>query len=227
MQQQQPTGLLSPETRPEPEALRLKVCGMTQPANLAAVAALQPDFLGFIFYPQSSRYVGAQLSRAELAALPAGVRKVGVFVDEDSAAILARVAELGLDLVQLHGHETPTQCAVLTAAGVLVIKAFSVGEEFDFQLLKPYVGSVEYFLFDTKGKQPGGNGTAFNWNLLTAYSLPVPYFLAGGLGMDHLAALRNLRLPGLFALDLNSRFETAPGVKDAAMLRRMFDTLRT
>ncbi|MBC8085510.1 MAG: phosphoribosylanthranilate isomerase [Hymenobacter sp.] len=209
-----------------PTAPYIKVCGMREPASLAAVAALRPDFLGFIFYPQSSRYVGARLSRAELAALPAGIRKVGVFVDELVEHILARVVEFGLDLAQLHGAETPAECAAVQAAGVPVSKAFAVDETFDFARLQPYVGSVTYFLFDTKGNQPGGNGTAFDWNLLTAYDLPVPYFLAGGLGPEHAATLRNLRLPGLFALDLNSRFETAPGVKDPVALRRLFDSLR-
>jgi phosphoribosylanthranilate isomerase len=204
----------------------LKVCGMRLPENLAAVATLQPDFLGFIFYPKSSRYVGTQLNQADLAALPAGIRKVGVFVNETVDAVLARVAEFGLNLVQLHGQETPTECARLQAAGVPVIKAFSVGEEFSFDRLQPYVGHVDYFLFDTKGAQPGGNGTTFNWNLLATYNLPVPYFLAGGLGLEEAEALRNLRLPGLFALDLNSRFETEPGVKDAGLLRKMFDSLR-
>lgn len=204
----------------------LKVCGMRQPANLSAVAALRPDFLGFIFYPKSSRYMGIQLSQADLVALPAGIRKVGVFVNETVDAVLARVAEFGLNLVQLHGQETPTECARLQAAGVPVIKAFSVGEEFSFDMLQPYVGHIDYFLFDTKGPQPGGNGTTFNWNLLATYDLPVPYFLAGGLGLEEAEALRNLRLPGLFALDLNSRFETEPGVKDAGLLKKMFDSLR-
>jgi len=199
---------------------------MTRPENLAAVAALRPDFVGLIFYPKSSRYVGTQLSKAELATLPASIRKVGVFVNEGPVAVLARVAELGLDMVQLHGQETPAECAAVQAAGVPVVKAFSVGEEFRFDVLQPYVGSVSYFLFDTKGAQPGGNGTAFDWNLLAAYDLPVPYFLAGGLGVDQAEALRNLRLPGLFALDLNSRFETEPGVKDASLLQKMFDSLR-
>lgn len=200
---------------------------MRLPENLAVVAGLRPDFLGFIFYPKSSRYVGTQLNQADLAALPAGIRKVGVFVNETVDAVLARVVEFGLDVVQLHGQETPTECARLQAAGVPVIKAFSVGEEFSFDVLQPYVGHVDYFLFDTKGAQPGGNGTTFNWNLLTTYDLPVPYFLAGGLGLEQVEALRNLRLPGLFALDLNSRFETEPGVKDVGLLEQMFTSLRT
>ncbi len=107
-----------------------------------------------------------------------------------------------------------------------VVKAFAVGEGFDFAQLQPYVGSVDYFLFDTAGPQPGGNGTAFDWTLLQDYNLPVPYFLAGGIGPEHAAALRNLQLPGLFALDLNSRFETAPGTKDAGRLEAFFQALK-
>ena len=200
---------------------------MREPANVEAVVALQPDFMGFIFYPKSSRYVGEGLKPATLAQVPAGVQKVGVFVDENVEVIKQRIADYGLNLVQLHGHETPATCAALRTAGVGVIKAFAVGEELDFAALQAYVGHVDYFLFDTKGPQPGGNGTAFDWRQLEQYNLPVPYFLAGGLGLEHAETLRNLRLPGLYALDLNSRFEIAPGVKDAELLRQMFTDLRT
>jgi phosphoribosylanthranilate isomerase len=204
----------------------IKVCGMREPTSLAAVVTLQPDFLGFIFYPKSSRYVGEELSAETLATLTAGIRKVGVFVDETTAEIRRRVQEFGLDLVQLHGHEMPAQCQELRESGLAVIKAFSVGTDFDFDLLIPYVGHVNYFLFDTKGAQPGGNGTTFDWSLLERYPLEVPYFLAGGLELAHAEYLRNLRLPGLFALDLNSKFELDPGVKDAHLLGKMFSELR-
>lgn len=204
----------------------IKVCGMRESASLTAVAELQPDFLGFIFYPKSSRYVGEELPAAALATLPTGIRKVGVFVDEATDVIRARVEEFGLDLVQLHGHETPFQCQELRTSGLAVIKAFSVGADFDFNQLLPYVGHVDYFLFDTKGAQPGGNGTTFDWHLLEGYPFEVPYFLAGGLELAHAETLRNLRLPGLFALDLNSKFELQPGVKDAPLLGKMFAELR-
>jgi phosphoribosylanthranilate isomerase len=199
---------------------------MREPASLAAVAALQPDFLGFILYPKSSRYVGEELSAEALAALPGGIRKVGVFVNETTEVIRARVRELVLDLVQLHGHETPAQCQELRTSGLAVVKAFSVDASFDFSSLTLFLGHVDYFLFDTKGEQPGGNGTTFDWRLLERYPFDVPYFLAGGLGLLHAEALRNLRLPGLFALDLNSKFEIEPGVKDAALLQQMFHELR-
>ncbi|WP_240635613.1 phosphoribosylanthranilate isomerase [Hymenobacter rigui] len=204
----------------------LKICGMADADSLRAVAALRPDFLGFIFYPQSKRYVGERLPAAAVRALPAAIRKVGVFVDDDAATVLARVREYDLQLAQLHGHETPETCAAVRAGGVPVVKAFAVGEGFDFAQLQPYVDCVDYFLFDTAGPQPGGNGTAFDWTLLQDYNLPVPYFLAGGIGPEHAAALRNLRLPGLFALDLNSRFETAPGTKDAGRLEAFFQELK-
>ncbi|RPD48381.1 phosphoribosylanthranilate isomerase [Hymenobacter sediminis] len=207
-------------------SVRLKVCGMARPDNLRAVAALRPDFLGFIFYPKSRRYAAPTLSPAAAAAVPAGIQKVGVFVDEDTAVIQERITEYGLQAVQLHGSETPETCGLLRAAGVAVIKAFAVGEQFDFERLRPYLGVVDYFLFDTAGAQPGGNGTAFDWKLLQNYALPVPYFLAGGLALEHADTLRNLQLPGLFALDLNSKFETEPGLKDADLLRQMFSQLR-
>ncbi|MCB2379114.1 phosphoribosylanthranilate isomerase [Hymenobacter sp. BT635] len=207
--------------------LRIKVCGMRQPENIAAVGALEPDFLGFIFYLKSARCVPATLTAAQLPQLPAGCRKVGVFVNESTAVIREKVAQLGLDLVQLHGDETPAQCAELQAAGIPVIKAFAVDAVFDFDQLRPYVSSCTYFLFDTKGEQPGGNGTAFDWRILQGYDLSVPYFLAGGLELEHAAALQQLQLPGLYAVDLNSRFEIQPGIKDAARLAPMFRQLRS
>ncbi|MDU0371529.1 phosphoribosylanthranilate isomerase [Hymenobacter endophyticus] len=209
-----------------PTGLRLKVCGMREAANIAAVAALQPDFLGFIFHPKSSRYAGGRLTPKSLAHLPANICKVGVFVDAPVAEVQARATELGLNAVQLHGSETPAECQALRAAGFTVLKAVAVGEKLDQTALLPYVGHVDYLLFDTAGPQPGGNGTAFNWALLEQYNLPVPYFLAGGLELAQADALRNLRLPGLFALDLNSKFELAPGLKDVDTLRQMFTAIR-
>lgn len=212
---------------PKPAAaLRIKVCGMREAANVAAVAALKPDFLGFIFYPESKRFVADALDAGQLRQLPAGCRKVGVFVDEAPAVIRRQVARYSLDLVQLHGRETPAQCAELEAAGIPVIKAFALDAGFDFETLRPYAPCCTYFLFDTKGEQPGGNGTTFNWELLQNYPLEVPYFLAGGLDEQHAEALAQLHLPGLYAVDLNSRFEVQPGLKDDSKLARMFTSLR-
>jgi len=206
--------------------LRIKVCGMRTDANIREVANLGVDFMGFIFYEKSPRCAVPALSPRTLDQLPPSVLKVGVFVDETTATIRQRVVEYALDLVQLHGHESPAQCAELRATGILVIKSFSVGEEFDFAQTAPYVECCNYFLFDTKGPALGGNGTTFNWQLLASYNLSVPYFLAGGLDLAHAHELQTLRLPGLFGIDLNSRFELSPGEKDVAKLRQLFQRLR-
>ncbi|WP_226163358.1 phosphoribosylanthranilate isomerase [Hymenobacter terricola] len=209
-----------------PSRLLVKVCGMRDAAALAAVAALGPDFLGFIFAPRSPRFVGDALAPEVVRALPPAIWKVGVFVNETTENILATAHRFGLAAVQLHGHETPVQCEELNDAGLLVMKAFAVGEAVDFAALLPYVPYCDFFLFDTKGAAPGGNGAIFNWNLLTDYNLPVPYFLAGGLALEHAAELAALRLPGLVGVDLNSGFETEPGVKDAGRVGEMLAALR-
>ena len=208
-----------------PSRLLVKVCGMRDAVALTEVAALGPDFLGFIFAPKSPRFVGEALAPELVRALPPSIWKVGVFVNETTENILAIAKRFGLAAVQLHGQETSAQCEELSEAGLLVMKAFSVGQAVDFAALLPYVPYCDFFLFDTKGAAPGGNGAIFDWNLLSGYNLPVPYFLAGGLGLEHAAELAVLRLPGLVGVDLNSGFETAPGVKDAGRLAQMLTQL--
>ena len=160
----------------------------------------------------------ALFGMAPFVAMTVGCLAGGVLND----AIAKR---FGLAAVQLHGQETSAQCEELNEAGLLVMKAFSVGQVVDFAALLPYVPYCDFFLFDTKGAAPGGNGAIFDWNLLSGYNLPVPYFLAGGLGLEHAAELAVLRLPGLVGVDLNSGFETAPGVKDAGRLAQMLTQL--
>lgn len=213
-------------TRATPSRLLVKVCGQRDAAALAAVGALEPDFLGFIFAPASPRFVGTALAPELLQRLPPNIWKVGVFVNETTENILAISRRFGLGAAQLHGQETPAQCEELSDAGLLVIKVFSVGPAVDFATLLPYVPHCDFFLFDTKGAGPGGNGTLFDWQLLAGYNLPVPYFLAGGLRLEHAAELAALRLPGLVGVDLNSGFETAPGVKDAGRVEQMLTQLR-
>jgi len=197
-----------------PSRLLVKVCGMREAASLVAVAGLDPDFLGFIFSPVSPRYMGDVLTPDLVQGLPDRVQRVGVFVNEPAAQVLATACRFGLNFVQLHGQELPAQCAELQAAGLRVIKAFGVGEGFDFETLGPYVPYCDYFLFDAQGPAPGGNGRVFDWRVLEHYHWPVPYLLAGGLRPEHAAVVRNLQLPGLAGIDLNSGFEIAPGVKD-------------
>ncbi|GAB2952019.1 phosphoribosylanthranilate isomerase [Hymenobacter coalescens] len=211
---------------PTPRADRplLKVCGLKYSDNVAAVAALPVDMLGFIFAPKSPRYALHALDAEQLRALP--VAKVGVFVDEKPAVIRRTALHFGLTAVQLHGRETPAECAELAAAGLPVLKAIGVGEQLDVRRLDAYAPHCAYFVFDTAGPAAGGNGTAFDWELLRGYDLPTPYLLAGGLGPDNAAVLRGLHLPGLAGFDVNSRVEQAPGLKDAGRIQSFITELR-
>lgn len=194
--------------------VKLKICGMKFPENIAAVAALQPDYLGFIFYPGSKRFVDA-LDPQVLANLK-DIRKTGVFVNGSLKEIAEMVALYNLQALQLHGQESPAFMAALRKQhpDLELIKAFGVAEDFDFAELTPYQGLTDYFLFDTKTPEHGGSGQKFNWALLARYTLDTPYFLSGGIDIDTAEALIGIQDPRLHAVDVNSRFESAPGLKD-------------
>ena len=189
--------------------MKLKVCGMQETENIAALASLQPDYMGFIFWEPSKRYCTTVPTD-----IPKHIKKVGVFVDETTKQIKEKVKLFGLDAVQLHGVESPRQCAALLNL-CKVIKAFRIGPDFDFKTLTPYQDHCTYFLFDTQGPLPGGNGTAFDWKLLAGYNLDTPFFLSGGIGLGHVEAIAEIRKRNLpiHALDINSQFESKPGVK--------------
>ena len=189
--------------------MKLKVCGMQETENIAALASLQPDYMGFIFWEPSKRYCTTVPTD-----IPKHIKKVGVFVDETTKQIKEKVKLFGLDAVQLHGDESPRQCAALLNL-CEVIKAFRIGPDFDFKTLTPYQDHCTYFLFDTQGPLPGGNGTAFDWKLLAGYTLYTPFFLSGGIGLGHVEAIAEIRKRNLpiHALDINSQFESKPGVK--------------
>ena len=189
--------------------MKLKVCGMQETENIAALASLQPDYMGFIFWEPSKRYCTTVPTD-----IPKHIKKVGVFVDETTKQIKEKVKLFGLDAVQLHGDEIPRQCAALLNL-CEVIKAFRIGPDFDFKTLTPYQDHCTYFLFDTQGPLPGGNGTAFDWKLLAGYTLDTPFFLSGGIGLGHVEAIAEIRKRNLpiHALDINSLFESKPGVK--------------
>ncbi|MFT2009414.1 phosphoribosylanthranilate isomerase [Pontibacter sp. 13R65] len=199
----------------------IKVCGMREPENVQQVAALAPDFLGFIFYQGSKRFAGAAADLHFVQELPATTKKVGVFVNEQTNTIKSLITELQLNLVQLHGNETPAQCAELQQAGVEVVKAFSVDENSKFEVLDLYEKSCDYFLFDTKGTQYGGNGITFDWRMLEHYHLNKPYFLSGGLNLENISHIKDISKKP-FALDVNSGFELQPGLKDVEKLRQLF-----
>jgi phosphoribosylanthranilate isomerase len=178
--------------------------------NIKAVAALRPDFLGFIFYDQSSRYF-----RGTIPSLPEGIKKVGVFVDAPIAVVNSLIDRHRLDMIQLHGNESPEFCAQFS--DVEVIKVFSIKDEFNFEQLVPYETFCDFFLFDTKGQLPGGNGYTFNWEVLKDYPSKKPYFLSGGIGLDELEQVQNFLSTSYakhcHAIDVNSKFEQEPGLK--------------
>ena len=203
--------------------MKIKVCGLREAGNIEAVAALKPDYMGFIWYAQSPRYV-YRLPEAILRSLPANIVKTAVFVNEHIDIVRALIHQFDFNAVQLHGQESPEYCAELKQE-VQVLKAFGLDEYFDFEQLKAYVGKVDYFLFDTKTEKHGGSGKIFNWDVLNEYTLDVPFFLSGGLSLDNLAEIKNIKHPALYGVDLNSRFETAPGMKDIKKLEQAFDML--
>ncbi|MDR2843153.1 MAG: phosphoribosylanthranilate isomerase [Candidatus Symbiothrix sp.] len=188
--------------------------------NIAEIARLPIDMMGLIFYEKSPRYAG-NLPPEALKPLPASIRKVGVFVNASKETILEKVQPYDLQMVQLHGQETPALCSELRATGIEVIKAFPVAEAADFQLALNYEAACDYFLFDTKTPQYGGSGKQFDWKILSAYTGKTPFFLSGGIGLEDLETIKHLKHPLLYAIDLNSRFETAPGVKDINKLKQL------
>lgn len=204
--------------------MKLKVCGMKYQKNMIEVAKLQPDYLGFIFHEKSTRFFEGNIPE-----LHKSIKKVGVFVNSSLNDILEKVKKHNLDAVQLHGEESPDFCQqchtelVSTSHKIEIIKVFSIKDDFDFENLKPYESVCDYFLFDTKGKLPGGNGYTFNWNVLKKYPSTKPYFLSGGIGLEEmesvLSFLRRQESKFCHAIDVNSKFEIEPGLKHIEKLK--------
>ena len=190
----------------------VKVCGMRDAENIREVEALGIDMMGFIFYPKSSRYVSEQP-----AYLPQKCERVGVFVNEDVENIKKIADNYALDFIQLHGHESIEDVQKLQDRKV--IKAFNIATKEDLDATVPYVGLVDYFLFDTKGPSVGGNGEKFDWSILDAYNGDTPFLLSGGIGPDDAERIKTFRHPKCIGIDLNSRFEIEPGIKDIVKLK--------
>ena len=199
---------------------------MRDPENISGIVAALPDFIGFIFYPKSKRFVGFEPSAEVLEVIPESVKKVGVFVDETPERVLEICRNWNLNVAQLHGNETPEYCRQIRETGITVFKAFSVDEQFKFEKLKAYSGICDCFLFDTKGQLPGGTGHKFNWQLLENYQADAPFFLSGGIGPEDLEAIRSFDHPQLFGLDINSGFEISPAMKDVEKVKRFIIELR-
>ncbi|GGG52295.1 N-(5'-phosphoribosyl)anthranilate isomerase [Croceivirga lutea] len=197
--------------------MKLKICGQNK--NIEEVAALRPDYLGFIFWEPSSRYFDNQMPKIDPL-----IKKVGVFVTATVEEILTTVSAYNLDAIQLHGKESPEYCKSLSIAQrkhnqqIEIIKVFSIKNTFDFSILKSYEPYVDYFLFDTKGDLPGGNGYTFDWTVLQKYPSTTPFFLSGGIGIENvdeiLAFMKTPESNYCYAVDINSKFEDEPGLKN-------------
>ncbi|WP_113653645.1 phosphoribosylanthranilate isomerase [Pedobacter namyangjuensis] len=204
---------------------KIKVCGMSQASNIANVAELQPDYLGFIFYDKSPRAISS-VSAELIKYVPETIKTVGVFVNEDLELVIDNVINYKLKAIQLHGSEDPAYCEALKETGVEVIKAFGIRKGFEFNLLENYLKAVDYFLFDTQTEQHGGSGKQFDWSLLKNYMLDKPYFLSGGIGLEQIEQINEIDDDRLLAIDVNSRFETEPGFKDINKLKQFFNGLQ-
>lgn len=202
--------------------ITIKVCGMKFRDNREALEQLPVDFLGFIFYPGSGRFVG-KIPEAGLFA--SGKKKVAVFVNGDIQKMVQITRNYDIQYIQLHGKESPETCRMLKQQGLKIIKAFNVHENFDFSSLKAYEDFTDFFLFDTKTDLPGGSGKQFNWDVLKNYSGRIPFFLSGGIGPGDQEKIRHLSHPMLFGIDLNSGFEDAPGIKNTGLLRAFIDQI--
>ena len=204
--------------------MKLKICGMKYQENILNVAALSPDYMGFIFYENSPRFIDTYIPE-----IPKSIKKVGVFVNESLEKIKKKAAQYNLNTVQLHGHEAPEFCRELKSGGLEIIKVFSIRNEFDFSRLSAYEPFIDFFLFDTKGQNPGGNGFCFDWNVLRDYDANKPYFLSGGIGVEQLESLKKFKnstaAKQCHAIDINSKFELKPGLKDDIKLKDFIEQL--
>lgn len=203
--------------------MKLKVCGMRSPNNILSLSSLKPDYMGFIFWEPSRRFVSQTTPQ-----LPESITKTGVFVDAPLHYIEEIIQQHQLQALQLHGSESPEFCKKLKKQTQLeLIKAFPVDSDFDFNILKAYETACDYFLFDAKGELPGGNGSQFEWSVLQSYPSKKPFFLSGGIGPGDqvaIASIISLNLP-VYAIDINSKFESEIGLKDVERIRKFKATL--
>jgi len=204
--------------------LKVKVCGIRDKRNLEYLSDAAVDFVGFIFYEKSERYFEkGSIAASEMRNFKK--EKVGVFVDAEINEMVFTAKKYHLDYLQLHGNESPETCLELKNKGFKVIKAIAVGKMLP-ENLSSYESTVDYFLFDTKGKLPGGNGQHFDWDCLKHYALKTPYFLSGGIDPKDAGRITALHSDKLIAVDINSRFEIQPGLKDEGKIKHFIKQLK-
>ena len=207
-------------------AFKIKVCGMTQPDNIRDVASCNPDYLGFIFYDKSKRFVGEELETEVLNGINPSIKKVGVFVNHSTLYIENKIKKYGLSLIQLHGDESVEQCKELKSKGYTIVKVFQVDNDFDFRVIEPYKKQVDYFLFDTKSEGYGGTGKKFDWSIFDRYDNEVPLFLSGGLDIESIEEIKKLSKLNIHALDINSKFEVEAGKKDVDLIKKFIKLVK-
>ena len=207
--------------------LKLKICGMREPDNILEVTALKPDYMGFIFYPESPRFVKSLTYEVVHLASMHDIEPIPVFVDASVSSILQVVEVYHFLNVQLHGHETPSTCAALREKGLNVIKAFPLANAQDLERTKLYRDCCDYFLFDTKSLVYGGSGNHYDWDILQNYNETVPFFLSGGIGPNDAKKILAFEHPQLFGIDINSQFEIKPALKDVRLIKTFIDQLNS
>ena len=209
--------------------MNIKVCGITQLKQLQQLDGLNIDFAGLIFYKESPRYVVGKISKEELESTDFDIKKVGVFVNARYNEIIETVEDYGLDVVQLHGNETPGLCKQLSD-DVEVIKAFSIGADTGSidELVADYDAVCDYYLFDTAGKDGtvGGTGTQFDWKLIKKNKIEKPFFLSGGISVADAAKIKAFKHPDFIGIDINSKFEKEPGIKDMALVLQLKQAMK-
>lgn len=208
----------------------IKVCGITQLKQLQQLDGLDIDFAGLNFYQGSPRYVGNKISKEELKTADFDIKKVGIFVDSSYDDIMKIIEDYNLDIIQLHGNETPDLCSEL-AEEIEVIKVFRIVSETSAdvdKMIQPFDDVCDYYLFDKGGQREtlGGTGKQFDWNILTQARIEKPFFLSGGIGPDDVNKIKAFKHPDFFAIDINSNFEASVGVKDMGKLLKFVRELK-
>ena len=206
--------------------MKIKVCGLRDKSNLNNLMELPLDYMGFIFYSKSSRYVGDNFDAEITKMIPLHIRKVGVFVNESVENMMTLAKKYQLDAIQLHGDESPNECRLIKDSGFEVFKAFQLNDSFQFEVLDAYHKNCDYFLFDTKSESYGGSGKKFNWEILKKYKGETAFFLSGGIGIDDVKAVNTFQHTQLFGLDLNSGFEESAAVKNVMLVNEFLKSVR-
>lgn len=206
--------------------LKIKICGMRDPENIRKVAHLGPELMGFVFYPDSPRFAGYEPVKGMFTGFSDEILKTGVFVDMEMNEVNKYILNFDLDAVQLHGDEKPEYCHELRESGLIVLKAFRVGKDMDFDALSPYMDTCDWFLFDTFSDVAGGSGKHFDWKILENYKIDKPFFLSGGIGPEDAESIRKFAHPQLVGIDINSRFEKQAGLKDLEKLKAFLEAIR-